>query len=237
MNTIQKQIFAAADEKNAAFVAKLVPHLAQEAVLGCRTPQLRALAKTLDLDSAEVQAFLHTLPHTYFDENQLHAFLISRIRDIDECIAAVEAFLPYVDNWATCDQLSPAVFRRKAEHLLPHIEQWMRSAHPYTVRFAVGMLMQHFLDARFLPEYPEKVAAIVSDEYYINMECAWYFATALSKQPEAILPYFTAHGLPEWVWRKALQKSLESRRIPDETKALLRELRAAHKAMKQEQAE
>lgn len=227
MEPILSQIKALSDEKNAAFVAKLTPNIPPETVLGCRTPQLRALAKSLGTESAEVQEFLHTLPHTYFDENQLHAFLISRIRDFAECAAAVEAFLPYIDNWATCDQLSPAVFRRRAEQLLPYIRQWLQSERTYTLRFAVGMLMQHFLDDRFAPEYPAWVAEVGrrTEEYYVNMEIAWYFATAMAKQPEAILPYLTERRLTPWVHRKTIQKCIESRRIPDETKEFLRGLR------------
>ena len=200
MQTITEQIRALADPKNAEFVSRLMPQIPPEQILGCRTPPLRALAKSLGTDTPEVQAFLQTLPHSYFDENQLHAFLISRIRSFPECIAAVEAFLPYIDRW-------------------------MQSPHTYTVRFAVGMLMQHFLDARFDPAYPERIAAIRSDEYYINMEIAWYFATALAKQPDAILPYLVQRRLPEWVHKKTIQKCIESRRIPDETKAYLRTLR------------
>ncbi|MBQ8922782.1 MAG: DNA alkylation repair protein [Oscillospiraceae bacterium] len=222
---IRAQLQACADEKNAAFVARLMPNLPPERILGCRTPALRALAKSLDLESAEVKAFLSALPHALFDENQLHAFLISRLRDFDACAEAVRRFLPYVNNWATCDQLSPAVFRRQAERLLPDLKSWLRSDAEYTVRFAIGMLMQHFLDARFLPEYPAAVCAIRREEYYIRMEQAWYFATALAKQPADILPYFTEHRLPEWVHKKAVQKAIESRRIPDDTKEYLRTLR------------
>ena len=225
MSTIREQLQAISDPANAAFVSRLLPDIPPEQILGCRTPPLRSLAKSLDLSSAEVHDFLHTLPHAYFDENQLHAFLIARIRPFDDCLAAVEAFLPYVNNWATCDQLSPAVFRKEAERLLPAIERWLCSPQPYTVRFGIGMLMQHFLNARFRPEYAEHVAAIRSEHYYINMEIAWYFATALAKQPDAILPYLTERRLPEWVHRKTIQKAIESRRIPDETKALLRTLR------------
>ncbi len=225
MPTISEQIRAIADPGNAAFVSRLLPDIPPEQILGCRTPPLRALAKELDLRSEEVRSFLQTLPHAYFDENQLHAFLIARLKPFDDCLAAVEAFLPYVNNWATCDQLSPAVFRKEAERLLPAIARWLGSPQPYTVRFGIGMLMQHFLDARFQPEYAEKIAAIRSEHYYINMEIAWYFATALAKQPDAILPYLTEQRLPDWVHRKTIQKAIESRRIPDDTKALLRTLR------------
>ena len=222
--TIQERLLTVSDASNAVFIARLCPNLPADRFLGGRTPALRAIAREIN-GTAEAEAFLRTLPHFYFDENQLHAFLLCLIRDFDRCLAAVSEFLPYVDNWATCDQLSPAVFRREAPRLLPPIYEWLGSSHCYTVRFGIGMLMQHFLDARFDPVYPERLAAIRSEEYYINMELAWYFATALAKQPETILPYFTERRLPQWVHSKAIQKSIESRRIPEETKALLRTLR------------
>lgn len=225
MQEIIEQIRALSDADNAVFLSRLLPHIPQEQILGCRTPQLRALAKSLGTESDAVQGFLNTLPHFYFDENQLHAFLISRIRSFSECIAAVEAFLPYVDNWATCDQLSPTVFRKETEKLLPYIDVWMQSSQTYTLRFAIGMQMRYFLDERFDAAQPERITAIRSDEYYVNMEIAWYFATALAKQPAAIMPYLEQRHLPEWVHKKTIQKCIESRRIPDETKTYLRTLR------------
>lgn len=225
MNTITEQIKSCADAKNAAFAAKLIPNIPAETVLGCRTPDLRKLAAALGTESGAVQAFLHTLPHTFFDENQLHAFLLCRIRSFPDCLAGVKAFLPYIDNWATCDQLSPPAFRRNAELLLPDIQEWLGSAHIYTVRFGIGMLMQHFLDARFRPEYPKWVAAVQSEEYYIQMEQAWYFATALAKQPDAALPYLTERRLHPTVHQKTIRKCIESRRIPDETKTFLRTMK------------
>ena len=221
---ISELLISCSDEKNALFTKKLVPDKPQSCFLGCRTPALREIAREI-AGSAEAEAFLTELPHSLFDENQLHAFLLCREKDFDRCAERVCRFLPYVDNWATCDQLSPAVFRRKKELLLPYIRDWIRSDHTYTVRFAVGMLMQHFLDDAFRPEYPEAVAALQSKEYYISMEAAWYFATALAKQPDAILPYFTEHRLPEQTHRRAIQKCIESRRIPPETKDYLRTLR------------
>ena len=224
MRDIQKQLFELQDVQYRSFMAELIPTVSDDRFIGIRTPVLRSLAKKLSGTEAGMQ-FLNELPHEYFEENQLHAFMISAIRDYDQALQYVEAFLPHIDNWATCDQLSPAVFRKEAAQLLPYIDRWMQSPHTYTVRFAVGMLMQHFLDARFDPAYPERIAAIRSDEYYINMEIAWYFATALAKQPDAILPYLVQRRLPEWVHKKTIQKCIESRRIPDETKAYLRTLR------------
>ncbi len=212
------------DAEYGIFQAKLIPNLPPEMFLGVRTPDLRQLAKALAGTDAAAQ-FLQTLPHHYFDENQLHAFLVSRQKDFDICIAQTEAFLPYVDNWATCDQFSPAVFGRQKDRLLPYLRKWMQSPETYTVRFAVGMLMRYFLDDRFAPEYPEAVAQLRSEEYYINMEIAWYFATALAKQYDAVLPYLEQNRLETWTHNKAIQKSIESRRITDEQKAYLRTLK------------
>ncbi len=225
MQKISEQIHALADSENARFVSRLIPQIPPAQILGCRTPALRALAKSLGTESDAAQTFLQTLPHDYFDEYQLHAFLISQIRSFPECIAAVSAFLPYVDNWATCDQLSPTVFRKEPAMLLPYLEEWTQSQRTYTVRFAIGMYMRYFLEARFDVSQSDRIAAIRSDEYYINMEIAWYFATALAKQPAAIMPYLEQRRLPDWVHKKTIQKCIESRRIPDGTKTYLRTLR------------
>ena len=221
---IRKELSALQDRKYRDFQIKLMPTVDPESVIGVRTPQLRSLAKGyLKRDDAEV--FLQDLPHQYFDENQLHAFMLSGMKDYDACIAAVSAFLPYIDNWATCDQLSPKVFRKNREDLLCRIREWLASDHTYTVRFGAGMLMEHFLDEDFDPTYPEMVAALVSDEYYVNMMRAWYFATALAKQYDAVLPFIEEKRLDVWTHNKAIQKSVESRRITPEQKDFLRSLR------------
>lgn len=212
------------DETYAAFQRKLLPTVPPDAVIGVRTPQLRALAKQM-LTNGAAEGFLSELPHAYFDENQLHAFILSEMKDFDVCITAVEAFLPYIDNWATCDQLSPKAFKKSPERLLPFIDVWLASDKTYTVRFGVGMLMQHFLDERFSPEYPEKVAAVSSDEYYINMMIAWYFATALAKQYKSVLPFIEKRVLPAWTHNKAVQKARESLRITPEQKEYLNSLK------------
>ncbi len=212
------------DETYAAFQRKLLPTVPPDAVIGVRTPQLRALAKQM-LKNGAAEGFLSELPHAYFDENQLHAFILSEMKDFDVCITAVEAFLPYIDNWATCDQLSPKAFKKSPERLLPFIDVWLASDKTYTVRFGVGMLMQHFLDERFSPEYPEKVAAVSSDEYYINMMIAWYFATALAKQYKSVLPFIEKRVLPAWTHNKAIQKARESLRITPEQKEYLNSLK------------
>ena len=222
---ITAALFRMRDPDYARLQARIVPTVPAERIIGVRTPALRALAKELYGDR-DTEAFLAGVPHRYFDEDQLHAFIISLERDFDRCVAAVEAFLPWIDNWATCDQLSPGAFRKQPERLLPHIQTWIASGETYKVRFAIGMLMQHFLDARFDVRYPRMVAEVRSGEYYVNMMIAWYFATALAKQYEAVLPFLAEKRLARWVHNKAIQKSVESRRITAEQKAYLKTLKA-----------
>ena len=229
---IVAELFRLQDKEYGTFQSKLIPSVSAERVIGVRTPELRALAKRLYQDGqqpgacgAELEAFLASLPHAYFEEDQLHAFVISLEKDFDKCAAEVEAFLPFVDNWATCDQLSPKAFKKEPERLLPYIRAWIKSGSTYTVRFAIGMLMQHFLDERFDTKYADMVAEVRSEEYYVNMMIAWYFATALAKQYEAVLPYLQEKKLADWVHNKAIQKSVESYRITDEQKAYLKTLK------------
>ena len=222
------EVFRLQDLKYRVFQIRLIPTVLQETILGVRTPELRRLAGKL-LQRDDFSAFLSALPHTYFEENQLHAFMISGMKDCPACIASLERFLPYVDNWATCDQMSPRVFRRHRQELLPYIRQWIRSGKTYTVRFGIGMLMEHFLDNDFDPSYPEIVAAVRSEDYYVNMMIAWYFATALAKQYEAALPYIENRRLAPWTHNKAIQKSVESYRITPERKAFLKSLKAKEK--------
>lgn len=221
---IRERLFALQDVAYRDFQSGLIPNVDKSFFIGVRTPALRALAKEY-AKHAGIDAFLSDLPHTYFDENQLHAFILSEIKDFDRCAEALEKFLPYVDNWATCDQLSPKCFKKHRDLLQPHIQDWLQSAGTYTVRFAVGMLMQHFLDDAFRPAYPAWVAAIESGEYYINMMRAWYFATALAKQYDAVLPYLENRQLDKWTHNKAIQKAIESRRITSEQKAYLKTLK------------
>ena len=209
------------DPAYAEFQRKLIPTVAPESVIGVRTPDLRKLAKEL-IQDGEAEAFLSALPHAFFDENQLHAFILSEDKDFHRCLDGVSVFLPYVDNWATCDQMSPKVFKKHVTELLPVIEQWLHADHVFTVRFASGMLMEHFLDANFAPCYLEWVSKVRSGEYYVNMMIAWYFATALAKQYEAALPYIRDHRLTSWTHNKAIQKSVESYRVPQERKAELK---------------
>lgn len=221
---IQKELFRNQDIAYRDFQAKLLPTLAPNTMIGVRTPALRALAKKLYKEK-DYDVFLNDLPHQTFDENQLHAFLISEIRDYDLCMEAVNRFLPFVDNWATCDQMSPKIFKKHKERLLEQIRIWFLSENPYTLRFAVGMLMQHFLDENFDLEYPKMVLTIQSEEYYVKMMIAWYFATALAKQYESILPFLEKKSLEKWTHNKAIQKAIESYRISNEQKEYLRTLK------------
>lgn len=219
------RLFSLHDEKYAAFQRPLLPNLAPESIIGVRTPALRLLAKELR-GSAEAEGFLAALPHRYFEENQLHAFLVAQERDYRRCIERLDCFLPFVDNWATCDQLSPRVLGRHRAELLPEVRRWMASSHEYTCRFGIGMLMRYFLEPDvFSDEYLRWVAAIDREEYYVRMMQAWFFATALAKQWSVAEPYMHDGRLPEWVRHKAIQKAIESFRIPAEHKAHLRSLK------------
>ena len=224
MTEIQKRLFELSDEKYREFQIKLIPTADPEAVIGVRTPELRKLAKEL-LKTDGTDAFLEELPHRYFDENQLHAFILSGMKDYGKCMDGVSRFLPFVNNWATCDQMSPKVFRKNKEDLLIHIKKWLQSDETYTVRFAAGMLMEHFLDDDYDDAYPEMVADIRSEEYYVNMMRAWYFATALAKQYDSAVRFIEEKKLDKWTHNKAIQKSVESYRITPEQKAYLKSLK------------
>ena len=225
---IRAELFRLQDPQYRALQAKLIPTVDPKRMIGVRTPALRSLAKTLAKDP-ETEAFLRQLPHRYFDEDQLHAFLLSELKDFDRCLGEVERFLPYIDNWATSDQLSPKSFKKRKQALLPAIKGWLKSGHVYTVRFGIGMLLQHYLNEAFDPVYPAWVADIRSEEYYVNMMRAWYFATALTKQYEAALPFLQAGRLDPWTHNKAIQKAVESYRIPAERKDYLKTLRIRSK--------
>ena len=223
-NKIQIRLFAQSEKAYADFQAALIPGVAREMVIGVRTPYLRKLAAEL-YGTSEVREFLASLPHEYHEENNLHAFLIEKIKDFDECICELEKFLPYVDNWATCDGMSPAVFAKNRLKLLSKAFEWLASSHTYTVRYGMLMLMKHFLGKQFRAEYADAVAAVKSEEYYVKMMQAWYFATALAENYEEILPYLTEKRLPDWVHNKTIQKAIESRRISEDIKTYLRTLK------------
>ena len=218
--TIQERLFALRDETYAAFSAKLIPTVEPDRFIGVRSPQLRAIAKELKNNASE---FLLALPHRYHEENMLHAYLLCVGSDYATVVEQTERFLPFVDNWAVCDSLAPRAFARHKAELLPRIEKWMSAEHEYTVRFGIGTLMRHYLDADFRPEYLRRVAEIHRNEYYIKMMQAWYFATALAKQWDATLPMLDSLEL--WVRAKSIQKALESFRVSPDHKTLLRTLR------------
>ncbi|MBQ9530920.1 MAG: DNA alkylation repair protein [Eubacterium sp.] len=224
MNEIKDFLYENQDIDYRDFQSKLIPNVDKSYFIGVRTPVLRKYAKEL-LKEGKTAAFLSELPHQFFDENQLHAFIISGIKNFDECIEKVEKFLPYIDNWATCDQLSPKCFSKNKNELLKHIDNWIKSKKTYIVRFAIGMLMSHFLDDDFDEKYLKAVSSVKSDEYYINMMIAWFFATALAKQYEKTLPYIENETLDIWTHNKAIQKAVESYRITDEQKAYLKTLK------------
>ena len=232
---IRERLFQLQDEKYRDFQSKLIPNLEASVMIGVRTPELRKLSREM-VRRENIGEFLDALPHRYFDESQLHAFILSEIRDYDRCVEAVCRFLPYVDNWATCDQMSPKVFRRNRQALLPYIREWIDSGKTYTVRFGIGMLMSHFLDEGFDQTYAETVASIRSEEYYVNMMIAWYFATALVGHYEEILPFLEEKRLDPWTHNKAIQKAIESYRITEEQKAYLRTLRISAGREKQKRS-
>lgn len=221
---IRRQLFELQDLKYRDFNSSLIPNVDKETVIGVRTPQLRKLVKELSKDP-DIVIFLRTLPHKYYEENNLHGLIIESMKDYEKCIAEMKLFLPYIDNWATCDIISPKVFKKHLPELLDEIKVWMSSDHTYTIRFGIEMLMSFYLDEQFKPEYPEMVACIKSEEYYVNMMIAWYFATALAKQYDAVIPFIEEKRLEKWTHNKAIQKSVESYRITPEQKAYLKTLK------------
>ena len=218
---ITQRLFELRDEEYKSFHTRLMPTVNPELVIGVRVPVLRKLAAEL-AKTSEGKEFLRTLPHKYYEENNLHAFIVEKIKDFDEAACETERFLPYINNWATCDMYRPKVFSKNKERFLPYIYKWLESEHTYTVRYGIGMLLSYFLDDAFDPTYLKRVSEIKSEEYYINMMCAWYFATALAKQYDAALPYITDRVLPPWVHNKTIQKAVESNRISIETKEYLK---------------
>ena len=221
---LQEELFGLQDLKYRDFHSKLMPNVDKERVIGIRTPVLRTFAKEF-AKTEEAAVFLQELPHVYYEENNLHMMLITGMKDYQKCLEEVTRFLPYIDNWATCDYPVPKCFSRNKQALLPHIRQWIISDETYTVRYGIGMLMRLFLDEDFSAEYLELAAEVQSEEYYVNMMVAWYFATALAKQWDAAIPYIEEHRLSDWIHRKTIQKAIESYRITDEQKVYLRTLK------------
>lgn len=221
---IREKLFELQDAGYRDFQTRLIPSADPDSVIGVRTPELRRFAKEL-VKREESGTFLDDLPHRYFDENQLHAFILSEMKDYEKCVERVNRFLPYTDNWATCDQMSPKVFRKHRKELQEEIRKWIRSDRTYTIRFGTGMLMEHFLDGDFRPEYLELAASVRSEEYYVNMMTAWFFATALAKQYEAALPFLEEQRLDVWTHNMTIRKAAESFRVAPEHKAYLKTLK------------
>ncbi len=221
---LQKQLFELQDITYRDFHSKLIPNIDKKRVIGIRVPVLRSFARQY-AKTEDVTAFLQELPHFYYEENNLHMMLITAMKDYEECLKEVKHFLPYIDNWATCDFSEPKCFRKHKQELLPEIQLWIASDETYTIRYGIGMLMRLFLDEDFSVEYLEMVAGIQSEEYYVNMMIAWYYATALAKQWNAAIVYVEEHRLSDWVHHKTIQKAVESYRITQEQKEYLRSLR------------
>lgn len=221
---IQKELFKLQDKDYRLIQVKTITNIDPDTIIGVRTPELRKLAKEL-YKSNNYEKFINDLPHKYFDENQLHAFIISEIKDYDKCLNEFKKFLPYVDNWATCDQSTPKVFSKNLDKLINEIKKWIKSKETYTIRFGVSMLMRNYLDDNFKEEYLEMVSKIRSNEYYVNMMIAWFFATALSKKYDYAIIYIEDNKLDTWIHNKTIRKAIESYRITDKQKEYLRSLK------------
>ena len=222
--TVYEQLLKVKDDKYKEFQAKLVPNIDPGTILGVKTPEMRQIAKEV-FNSKEKDAFLKALPHKYYEENLVHFFIISMIKDFDECIREVETFLPYVDCWPVSDQATPRSFKKNHAKLLPYIKKWIKSKHLYTSRFGIRMLMNEFLGDEFKDEYAKLVASVKSDEYYLKMMVAWYFATALAKNYDETIKYIEERKLDDWVLKKTIQKAVESYRVTDEHKEYLKSFR------------
>ena len=228
MKEIVDLLFTKQDLKYRDFQAPLIPNLDKSIFIGVRLPELKKMAKQIGNENL-AKSFIKELPHHYYDENQLHAFIISNIKDYDSCIKEIETFLPYVDNWAVCDTMKPNIFKKNKGKLINKIKEWLKSEHIYTKRFAIGMLMSLYLNEDFKEEYLELVSKVKSEEYYLNMMIAWYFATALAKQYKTAIKYIEDKKLSPWVHNKTIQKAVESYRISDEQKTYLKSLKITKK--------
>lgn len=226
MTDIQKRLYAMQDKEYRSFQSRLMPTVNPDKIIGVRVPKIRELARDVIKNEPGIAAdFLVELPHHYYEEDNLHVFLVNRTKDFDACLMQVEAFLPHLDNWATCDSFRPEVFRQHRQQVLAKARGWMTSDHCYTVRFGIGCMMSYFLDEDFSPEQLELVGEISSEEYYVRMMQAWYFATALAKQYQPTLAYLGKNNLEVWTHNKTIQKAVESHRITAEQKALLRKMK------------
>ena len=220
MDSIKEKLFKLQDKKYQELQSKIIPNIDSSTIIGVRTPEIKKLAK--EVVKGDYKPFLEELPHKYYDENQLHAFIISEIKDYDECIKYINKFLPYIDNWATCDTLIPKVFKKNPDKLIIEVKKWIKSKDTYTIRYGIGTLMRFYLNDEFKEDYLELVSKIKSNEYYVNMMIAWYYATALAKQYESTIKYIESNKLDTWVHNKTIQKAIESYRITDKQKDYLR---------------
>lgn len=223
-HVLRAELEAMREDGNAAFVAKLTPNIDPSSILGVRVPLLRKLAKQI-IREGNADTFLNDLPHRYLEENQIHAFVINDIRDYDECMEQLEAFLPYVDCWNVTDAIRPKIIAKHTKQAEPVLRRWMKSREPYTVRTAIGLYMAYYLDDAFERKQAERIADLRFDHYYVRMMAAWYMATALAKQPDAVMPLLEAHRMDVWTHNKTIQKAVESYRIPEAQKAYLKTMR------------
>ena len=220
MDSIKEKLFKLQDKKYQELQSKIIPNIDSSTIIGVRTPEIKKLAK--EVVKGDYKPFLEELPHKYYDENQLHAFIISEIKDYDECIKYINKFLPYINNWATCDTLIPKVFKKNTDKLIIEVKKWIKSKDTYTIRYGIGTLMRFYLNDEFKEEYLELVSKIKSNEYYVNMMIAWFFATSLAKQYDSTIKYIESNKLDTWVHNKTIQKAIESYRITDKQKDYLR---------------
>ena len=226
MDTIRKELFTMEDLGYNDFIKKLIPTVEEERIMGIRTPLLRKYAKNLmKNDTEKSQAFLKELPHYYYEENNLHGFLIENIKDFDSALALTKEFLPHIDNWATCDSFSPKIFKKHPERMFKEAKNWIKSTHTYTIRYGIGVFHSNFLDKDFQPEILKFISRIESREYYVNMMIAWFFSSAVIKQKKAAYPYLEEQTLDKWTHNKTIQKCIDSFRITEEEKRHLRKLR------------
>ncbi len=224
MNELQKSLFALQDIEYKKFHSKLMPTVDENKIIGIRIPVLRKFANEF-AKKEEAKKFLSKLPHTYYEEDNLHAFVLEKEKNFEKALKLTEEFLPYIDNWATCDMFFPKVFVKNKEKIFEYAKNWMKSEHPYTIRYGIGIMMRLFLDEDFKEEYLELVASVKSDGYYVNMMISWYFATALAKQYKSAVKYIEQKKLDVWVHNKTIQKAVESYRISGEIKEYLKILK------------
>ncbi len=221
---LQKLLFEYEDKKYADFGAKLIPNLPRESFIGIRSPEYKNIVKRIK-DDPVIPEFLASLPHTYHEENCLHVALINKMKDFDQCLAELEKFMPYINNWAVNDGLNPACFKKHRPELIAYVQKWISSEATYTRRCGMKILMANYLDQDFKPQYLDLPADLRSTEYYVNMMTAWLFAEALVKQWDSAIKFIEGHRLDAWTHNKAIQKACESFRVSDEKKEYLRSLK------------